>query len=47
MIVVMKADASQEDLDAVKRRIVEEGLRPSVVEGAGAEHRRSARHDYP
>ena len=34
MIVVMKADASQEDLDAVKRRIVEEGLRPSVVEGA-------------
>ena len=34
MIVVMKADATEEQLDAVKRRIVEEGLRPSVVEGA-------------
>ena len=34
MIVVMKADATQEQLDAVKSRIVEEGLRPSVVEGA-------------
>lgn len=34
MIVVMKADASLEQVEAIKSRIGEEGLRPSTVEGA-------------
>ena len=34
MIVVMKADASREQVDAVKARIAEEGLRSSTVDGS-------------
>jgi len=34
MIVVMKADASLEQVEAIKSRISEEGLRPSTVEGS-------------